>query len=81
MAFETIKERKYRNPVTSIFLLSDGRDNETYHEKTEKTSTQIENLLNIYDLSDTFTIHSFGFGNDHDDSVMNSIANLKGGQF
>lgn len=82
MAFKTIKERKYRNPVTSIFLLSDGRDNEQLdNENTEKTSTQIEHLINKFDLSDTFTIHSFGFGNDHDESVMNSIASLKGGQF
>jgi uncharacterized protein with von Willebrand factor type A (vWA) domain len=26
MAFKTIKDRKYKNPITSIFLLSDGQD-------------------------------------------------------
>lgn len=75
IAFKTAKERKYKNPVTSIFLLSDGQDD------TAKAARRTENMFNLYKLDDTFTIHSFGFGNDHDENEMNAIAELKGGQF
>jgi hypothetical protein len=38
-------------------------------------------LLNKYDIDETFTVHSFGFGNNHDEPEMNAISELKGGQF
>ena len=28
LALKTIKERKFKNPITSVFLLSDGLDND-----------------------------------------------------
>jgi len=75
VAFKIAKERKYKNPVTSIFLLSDGQDD------SSRVAKRTEQVLNLYKSNDTFTIHSFGFGNDHDENEMNAIAELKGGQF
>ena len=31
--------------------------------------------------NDDFTIHTFGFGNDHDSELLGKIAKLKGGNF
>ena len=32
-------------------------------------------------MDDTYTIHTFGFGKDHDSKLMTDIARLKNGNF
>ena len=59
--------------MTSVFLLSDGLDG-----SAEK---RVEKLLNEYDITDTFTINTFGFGDDHDPNLMREIAKLRDGGF
>ncbi|KAM3132388.1 hypothetical protein pb186bvf_015488 [Paramecium bursaria] len=71
LAFKQIKERKYQNNVTSIFLLSDGQDG-----SAENTVTQ-----QLKEVEQAFTIHSFGFGADHDAPMMTKICNLRNGAF
>ncbi|CAD8066229.1 unnamed protein product [Paramecium sonneborni] len=70
MAFQQLKQRKYVNNVTSIFLLSDGVD-----YTFPAIQTQIKSVNEI------FTLHTFGFGQDHDAPMMTSICNLKSGSF
>lgn len=72
-AFQILKRRKYRNTVSSIMLLSDGLDDECYPLITES-------LAKINLLHD-FTLHTFGFGADHDPILMSEIAGLKNGSF
>ncbi|CAD8154119.1 unnamed protein product [Paramecium pentaurelia] len=70
MAFCQLKNRKYVNNVTSIFLLSDGVDY-TFPEIKEQIKT----------ANEVFTLHTFGFGQDHDAPMMTQICNLKSGSF
>jgi len=72
-AFEVLKQRRYMNPVTSIFLLSDGLDG--------GAQQKVKVSLAQYNLSDDITINTFGFGNDHDPQLMNDIADLRDGNF
>jgi len=72
-AFEVLKQRRYMNPVTSIFLLSDGLDSAAQHK--------VRASLAQYNLSADITINTFGFGNDHDPQLMNDIADLRDGNF
>ena len=72
-AVRIINERKYRNPVTSVFLLSDGLDGGAVQG--------VRNLLNTEQPKDNFTIHSFGYGSDHDPNLMSTIAKYKDGNF
>lgn len=72
-AFQILKRRKYRNTVSSIMLLSDGLDEECYPLITES--------LAKINLQHDFTIHTFGYGADHDPLLMSEIANLKNGSF
>jgi hypothetical protein len=65
-AFQTIKDRKFKNQVTSVFLLSDGLDG-----GAEK---RVEAELLKAGIEDNFTIHTFGFGADHDPTLMSSIS-------
>ena len=75
MALKTIRERKYKNSVTSIFLLSDGQDKGADMKfKIQLTEEKNQNLPN-------FSIHSFGFGNDHDEQLMTAICDLRDGSF
>ena len=67
LAFKTISERKISNQVTSIFLLSDGLEG--------GAQNRVENSLTKWKLdSHPFTIHTFGFGSDHDPVLMTAIS-------
>ncbi|CAK64168.1 unnamed protein product (macronuclear) [Paramecium tetraurelia] len=70
MAFYQLKSRKYINNVTSVFLLSDGVDY-TYPEVKNQIQT----------VNEVFTLHTFGFGEDHDAQMMTQLCNLKSGSF
>ena len=76
MALDVLKNRSYKNKVTSIFLLSDGLDN-TQCTLVSRISQSIEKFA----IADVFTINSFGFGNDHDPESMRKIAETKDGDF
>jgi len=41
----------------------------------------VRDLLANYEFNDIFTIHTFGFGSDHDAHLMQAIANMKDGNF
>jgi Mg-chelatase subunit ChlD len=57
-AFRILKGRRQSNPVTSIFLLTDGME--------KNADVEIKQLLKEMDMeNDNFTIHTFGFGSDH----------------
>ena len=68
-----IRDRKYKNPVTCMFLLSDGVDDD------KDADLRCEQVLQKFKIQDALTIKTFGYGEDHDAKVMNNIANLKGG--
>lgn len=71
-AVKILKQRKTKNSVSSIFLLGDGNDNfelDGLDSLLEKSN--IENL----------TIHTFGYGEDHDPDSLRKIAEKKSGNF
>lgn len=74
-ALEVMKNRKYKNKVTSIFMLSDGLDNVGNVDNNFKTT------LETMDIQDVFTMNTFGFGNDHDPELMRKLATIKDGNF
>ncbi|KAM3141724.1 hypothetical protein pb186bvf_006046 [Paramecium bursaria] len=72
---QLIKERKYKNPVTCMFLLSDGQDDDKGVEQ------RVQKLINKYQIKDTWVLQSFGYGKDHDAKAMDEIAKQKLGEF
>ncbi|CAD8123121.1 unnamed protein product [Paramecium sonneborni] len=58
-----------------MFILSDGVDDDKGEDQ------RCKQILYTSKITDTFTINTFGYGNDHDLKVLNHISNLKGGQF
>lgn len=75
LAFKTIRDRKVPNKVTSVFLLSDGQDGGADNSVKQALADPINKDLGV------FSIHSFGFGTDHDEGLMNKIACQKDGSF
>lgn len=75
LALKTIRDRKVANKVTSIFLLSDGLD-----RGADEKFSKILKLPENGELG-AYSIHSFGFGEDHDEDLMNKICTLKDGSF
>eukprot|EP00331_Platyophrya_macrostoma_P021855 CAMPEP_0176434686 /NCGR_PEP_ID=MMETSP0127-20121128/16833_1 /TAXON_ID=938130 /ORGANISM="Platyophrya macrostoma, Strain WH" /LENGTH=432 /DNA_ID=CAMNT_0017817487 /DNA_START=169 /DNA_END=1463 /DNA_ORIENTATION=- len=67
-----LEERKYRNTVSSLFLLSDGVD---------FTLPQVEAYFKNTPPKDNFTMHAFGYGSDHDPKIMSAISKIRDGNF
>ncbi|KAL4476091.1 hypothetical protein ABPG74_009824 [Tetrahymena malaccensis] len=74
-AFKILQQRQSQNQVSSIFLLSDGIDS--------RADIKIQNYIKsqIPLQNECFTIHSFGYGSNHDAELMYKICSLKNGNF
>ena len=76
IGIEVLASRQYKNDITSIFLLSDGCD--------RKASILVPDTLQTFQkkgFDDNFTLHTFGYGNDHDSNLMTLLAVLADGNF
>ncbi|KAK6916918.1 VWA-Hint protein, Vwaint domain [Dillenia turbinata] len=78
-----LEERREQNPVSSIILLSDGKD--TYHYDNFLQHGDINLLPASIRRSSvetrTIPVHTFGFGSDHDSTSMHGISDASGGTF
>ncbi|KAL8153066.1 hypothetical protein V2J09_010826 [Rumex salicifolius] len=74
---KVMTERKFKNPVSSIILLSDGQD--TYNVSA---GSQLRgDYRSLLPTSIHIPVHTFGFGTDHDAASMHSISEISGGTF
>ena len=84
MAVNMFKENKREEKnffdkfITSsaMILLSDGNDNIMNHIEI---GNGLKNLTK--DMKLFFTLHAFGYGEDHDPNIMNTLANIRDGAF
>ncbi|XP_044378411.1 uncharacterized protein [Triticum aestivum] len=90
MAAMVLDQRRHRNAVSSVVLLSDGQDNYIMMRHQESSGVQANDYEDL--VPPTFartgadgewsaSIHTFGFGNDHDATAMHVIAEATGGTF
>ena len=61
---------------SAIILLSDGMDNKMDHIEIGNGLKEFYKNTNII-----FTIHTFGYGSDHDPKIMNTLATIGDGSF
>ena len=61
---------------SAMILLSDGNDNIMNHIEI---GNGLKNLTK--DMKLFFTLHAFGYGEDHDPNIMNTLANIRDGAF
>ncbi|XP_037437170.1 E3 ubiquitin-protein ligase WAV3-like [Triticum dicoccoides] len=89
-AAKVLDERRHRNAVSSVVLLSDGQDTYTMMRRRGSSGVQTNNYEELVPPSFARTgadgewsapIHTFGFGNDHDAAAMHVIAEATGGTF
>lgn len=87
---KVMEERREKNPVASIILLSDGQDTYTVNgsggNQPQGPQPNYQSLLpSSINSSDNngfqIPVHAFGFGADHDASSMHSISENSGGTF
>ena len=71
-----LNNEKKEKSVSSILLLSDGQDN---YSNDIQLANSLKNLTKGFGLS--FTLNTFGYGDDHDAAIMNKLANLRDGSF
>ncbi|CAN0909230.1 E3 ubiquitin-protein ligase WAV3 [Linum grandiflorum] len=81
---KVMEERKEKNPVASIILLSDGQDTYTVSGgggNQPQPDYRLLLPLSIDGAGFQIPVHAFGFGADHDASSMHSISEISGGTF
>ncbi|XP_075499450.1 E3 ubiquitin-protein ligase WAV3-like [Primulina tabacum] len=94
---QVLEERRHQNPVSSIIFLSDGRDTCNHGTRFQILSSprQSPQYLHLLPTSicpenrgtedhgqrQTFPVHAFGFGTDHDPLTMHAISDASGGTF
>ncbi|KAE8691111.1 vignain-like [Hibiscus syriacus] len=78
-AAKVIVDQKWKNPVGSIILLSDGQDTYTVVSPGGAHSRTDYKLL--LPAGPRIPVHAFGFGADHDAASMHSISEISGGTF
>ncbi|CAL9236124.1 unnamed protein product [Arabidopsis halleri] len=79
---KVMEDRIDKNPVASIILLSDGRD--TYTMNQAEPNYKLLLPLSMHGCESKrfqIPVHSFGFGSDHDSSLMHSVSETSGGTF
>ncbi|KAM0833788.1 hypothetical protein ACQ4PT_064054 [Festuca glaucescens] len=83
-AAKVLDERRHRNAVSSVVLLSDGQDTYTMVRR-RNGEANYEALIPPSFLRTggewSAPIHTFGFGNDHNAAAMHVIAEATGGTF
>ncbi|XP_019056484.1 PREDICTED: uncharacterized protein LOC104801519 [Tarenaya hassleriana] len=75
---KVITDRRWKNPVSGMMLLSDGQDNYTLAPGRVHMRTDYESLL---PTSCRIPIHTFGFGSDHDAELLHTISEISSGTF
>ncbi|XAR59733.1 hypothetical protein NMG60_11015683 [Bertholletia excelsa] len=79
---KVMMDRRWKNPVSSIILLSDGQDTYTVSSPVGPDSqANYSSLLPVSINGLHIPIHAFGFGADHDAASMHSISETSGGTF
>lgn len=77
---KVLEDRRVRNPVASIMLLSDGHDTYSLSSRggERRSSTSV---TSIQSGAVQIPVHTFGFGVDHDAATMHSVSEQSGGTF
>lgn len=71
-AHAVLESRQAQNPITSVFLLTDGIDSSDMRQKKE-TARKLKQMGS--------SLFVFGFGNDHDSAHLRTIATAADGTF
>lgn len=79
-AFNTMLARKSKNQVTGVLLLTDGVDNK-YFRSGGKTVDDFFAKYKKCFKNDEYTLHTFGYGDDHDEDLLEQIASKGKGKF
>ncbi|GMH12533.1 hypothetical protein Nepgr_014374 [Nepenthes gracilis] len=75
-------ERKWKNPVSSIILLSDGQDTYTVTSPSRaRLRKGYGSLIPASIHGFQIPVHTFGFGADHDAASMHAISETSRGTF
>ncbi|XP_040382640.1 E3 ubiquitin-protein ligase WAV3-like [Oryza brachyantha] len=77
-AARVLDDRRYRNAVAGVILLSDGQD--TYNVHSSSYGALVPHSFKRSG-DRCLPVHTFGFGNDHDAAAMHTIAEETGGTF
>ncbi|XP_074309956.1 E3 ubiquitin-protein ligase WAVH1-like [Silene latifolia] len=87
-AVKVLDQRRQKNPVNSVILLSDGQDteNRNFISCLNRLPQSIRSNANAVETGvkpgpDVAQVYTFGFGADHDSKALHAISDGAGGTF
>ncbi|KAJ0908834.1 putative transcription factor C2H2 family [Helianthus annuus] len=80
---KVMTDRKFKNPVSSMILLSDGQDSDPNFSprKLNLNYQSLSSSIQVKNDENRIPIHTFGFGTDHDACALHAISEHSGGMF
>lgn len=79
-ALNILYTREQINDTSAVMLLTDGQDNcGNNATNIREMMTTMDKHLKSRDMD--YTVHTFGYGQDHDETILNSIAEFQNGNF
>ena len=78
-AYKIMLNRKTRNQVTGVLLLSDGKDNCLFEDHSA-----VDGFFDFWESnlkSEEYTLNTFGYGKSHDEKLMDTISKKGSGNF
>ncbi|CAN6323803.1 unnamed protein product [Urochloa humidicola] len=82
VAAKVLDDRRHRNAVASVILLSDGRDGYIRHRHADLVPPSLRGGSGSRAApAPLLPVHTFGFGADHDAAAMHAVAEETGGTF
>ncbi|KAM0068432.1 putative transcription factor C2H2 family [Helianthus debilis subsp. tardiflorus] len=80
---KVMTDRKFKNPVSSMILLSDGQDSDANFSprKLNLNYQSLSSSIQVKSDENRIPIHTFGFGTDHDACALHAISEHSGGMF
>ena len=70
-AFEILRQRRFQNPMSSIFLISNSNE--------IKGASELEFLFRAYKMK--YILHTFGYGKGHNEKLLEWIAHSSRGNY
>ncbi|KAL8199595.1 hypothetical protein R6Q57_013163 [Mikania cordata] len=79
---KVMEDRREKNSVASVILLSDGQDTYTVNSGSGSGNSQNRTDYRLLVPSGIqIPVHAFGFGSDHDASLMHAVSEVSRGTF
>jgi uncharacterized protein YegL len=79
--WKILKNRRFKNPISAILLLTDGCDDSGSLARIELCDKITNEIMNTEEKEELTSVFCFGYGNDHDAELLRAVSDTGNGLF